>query len=198
MFEYLKTNQTNRAFSLIELLVAMFMFSLIITTVSAIFISDMRSQTRALATQRILDQTSYAVEFMSRALRMAAKELSVPSTCLSYGENYEVGSGGTSLKFINHLENDDCQRFFLDSSSGSGQLKYEKDSDGTPVIYDLTSNKLDITSLKFQLAGGTQGDDLQPRVTFSAEIKWKSPMVVGLPKMRIQTTISQRNLDIFY
>jgi len=36
-----------------------------------------------------------------------------------------------------------------------------------------------------------QGDDFQPRVTFSLNIKTKPEMA----KIRIQTTISQRNLD---
>jgi hypothetical protein len=44
--------------------------------------------------------------------------------------------------------------------------------------------------------GQDQADDLQPRVTFSLEVKKKN--VEDSPKSQIQTTVSQRNLDIEY
>ena len=134
---------------------------------------------------------------------MAKKELNDPGTCLSQkGLNYEIpveyqiGGNenlGTGLRFINVLENSDCQEFFLEN----GQLKYKRKIITAPPgeTLDLTSNKLEITSLKFKLEGKSQNDNLQPRVTIFLEVKGKGEIEAS-QKIKIQTTISQRNLDV--
>jgi prepilin-type N-terminal cleavage/methylation domain-containing protein len=169
----------NKGFTLIELLVTIAIFSIIIGAIIGIFISGVRQQRDALQNQVLLNQMSYVLEFMSRALRMASKESG--QGCLSQnGLNYELTRGGNGITFINVLENNDCQEFFLEA----GQLKYFKKSTGQ--ILPLTSAKFNITSLKFNLIGQGQNDDIQPRVTFSLEIG----------PLKFQTTVSQRNLDV--
>ena len=191
-----KKYQTQKGFTLVEMLVAVLLFSLIIGVISGLFISGIRGQRNALASQRLLDQTSYSLEYMSRALRMAKKQTSDLPLCISSnGLNYEIV--GSHLKFINHLEGDDCQEFFLDSDPGSPtyhQLMQIKGGETLP----LTSAKLEITSLRFSLSGQSQGDDLQPKVTVFLEIKGKGQQIAEQPLMKIQTTVSQRNLDITY
>lgn len=194
---------TKKGFTLIEMLVAVAIFSLLVGAISGLFISGIRLQRGALVSQEILNQTSYTLEYISRALRMAKKESG--EGCLSEaGLNYEIPGKyriekdknlGTGLRFINHLENDDCQEFFLEA----GQLKYKKkvESPGE-VTLDLTSKDLEITSLKFNLSGQSQDDNLQPRVTVFLDIKGKRVREEEQPKIKIQTTISQRNLDIRY
>ncbi len=202
-----KKYQVQRGFTLIEMMIAMFVFSLIVGSISGLFITGIRGQRSTLARQRLLDQTSYTLEYMSRALRMAMKQTSDLAPCLlenGNGFNYEIPSEyqiggnpklGTGLKFINNLEkdlDDQCQIFFLDSVSG--QLMQTKGG----VTLPLTSDKLKITSLKFFLSGESQTDNLQPRVTVFLEIKGKGQKIEEQPLMKIQTTISQRNLDIEY
>jgi hypothetical protein len=48
-----------------------------------------------------------------------------------------------------------------------------------------------ITALRFNLQGAPQGDGSQPRVTIFIEAETK-----GGKKLRFQTTISQRDLDV--
>ncbi len=169
----------NRGFTLVELLVAIAVFSIIIGAILGIFIAGVRQQRIALKTQALFDQASFGLEFMSRALRMASKELG--EGCLAqYGLNYELTRGGSGIKFLNTLEAKDCQEFFLEA----GQLKHFRQ--GTSQSLPLTSDKLQITSLNYNLLGQGQGDDIQPRATFFLEME-------GL---KIQTTITQRNLDV--
>lgn len=187
------------AFTLIEILITVAIFSIIIAAASGFFVSAIRVQRRVLATQELLDQTSYALEYMGRALRMAKKELG--DNCLSsWGLNYEIPGYwrlggdedlGKGIRFINALEGNDCQEFFL----ADGQLKYWKKSSGE--TFPLTSDKLKITSLKFKLKGKSQGDDLQPRVTIFLEVLGRG-REGEQPKIQIQTTVSQRNLDVPY
>ncbi len=178
----------KNGFTLIELMVAITLFAIVIGAVSGVFVSGLREQRRALASAELLDQTSYVLEYMSRALRMAKKEID-EGCLLNHGLNYEITPRG-GLRFINHLEEDDCQEFFLENN----QLMYWKQS--TNQTLPLTSENLEIVSLNFRLRGEDQADNLQPRVTISFNVR----AGVGdiRPYIIIQTTVSQRNLDILY
>lgn len=195
--------------TLIEIVVAIAVFFIIVAAAVGIFSSSVKIQKRALATQELLDQTSYVMEYMSRALRMATKELNCtnpldPATCdpsnppyclmnKGYGWNYETNPPDyNKIKFINHLQDNDCQEFFLDTTNH--RIKY-KTSEGE---FYLTSSNLQVESLQFALFGESQGDipPRQPQVTMFLKIKGRG--LTSRPELRIQTTISQRNLDITY
>ena len=60
----------------------------------------------------------------------------------------------------------------------------------------LTSDDLEVTELKFEISGASQGDTFQPKVTMLFEIKKRGAL--DSPTLRIQTTTSQRNLDVIY
>jgi prepilin-type N-terminal cleavage/methylation domain-containing protein len=179
----------KNGFTLIELLVSIAILSLSIGAITGIFIAGIRQQRIALVNQELLDQTSFALELMSRALRMAGKELAAPSCLSADGLNYELTRGGSGIKFINVLEGGDCQEFFFEA----GQLKYFKQA--TLQTLPLTSTKLAISSARFNVIGASQGDDIQPRVTLFLQVEGK---ISGVPKLKIQTTISQRNLDVVF
>lgn len=171
----------EKGITLVEMLVVIGIFSLIAGAISGPFLSGISSQRKILANQEILDQTSYVLEYMSRALRMAKKDQN--GTCIPAKTNYQKLANG--IKFLNY--NNECQQFYLEQS----QLKENK----AGTILPLTSNLIKVRSFRIQLSGETQTDNLQPRVTIFLEVegRGKNP-----PKIQIQTTISQRNLDVQY
>jgi len=186
------TNSTNKGVSLIEMLAAVAIFAITVGAISGIFISAIRTQRRILAIQELLDQTSYVLEYMGRALRMAKKDSS--GTCISAGNNYENVSGISSIRFINY--DGLCQEFF----SENNQLKEKKSSDNTaanlpPSGTPITSTKLTVNSIKFNPSGQSESDTLQPRVTIFLEIEGREA-AGSRPKIQIQTSISQRDLDV--
>ena len=170
----------NRGFTLVEMMVTVLIFSIVIGTVIGVFVSALQIQRYNLAYQQLLDQTSYAMEYMSRAIRMAVKDEGVG--CISSGLNYQSDASG--IKFVNYKSQ--CQEFLLEG----GQLKVEFDSGGK---IPLTSDDFNVTSLSFGISGESDEDNLQPRVTTFMEIQGKGSKLQ--PKVTIQTTISQRNLD---
>ena len=94
------------------------------------------------------------------------------------------------MRFINILENDDCQEFFLEG----GKLKQKKNNLADTV--DLTSDKIDVESFKIWLLGEEETDNTQPKVTLVLKIKSNEGREADRPSITIQTTISQRNLDV--
>ena len=168
----------KKGFTLIELLVSMTIFVIVMVSIIELFISGIKTQKKSLALQTLSDGTSYAVEYMSRAIRMAKKDLNT-------GCNFEnVGTNG--IRFLNYEKEE--QLFTLDND----QIKEKKD--GHPLTA-LTSDNFRVTKLSFGLSGRCQVDDLQPRVTISIEIQTKE---VDPQTLNIQTTISQRDLDVQY
>jgi type II secretory pathway component PulJ len=179
-------------YTLIEILVAVALFFIIAAGPTSFFIFSLRGQTRALASREIVDNSSYSLEYISRALRMAKKDLT--GNCIGIGTNYENPGGNIStIRLLNY--HDICQEFSL----VDGRLQERKSIDETYTNFEgflpLTSDDLEVTSLKFQLSGLGQDDDLQPRITMLLELIKKSQ-----PESKIitQTTVSQRNLDVVY
>ncbi|MBU4274233.1 type II secretion system GspH family protein [Patescibacteria group bacterium] len=178
----------GEGFTLIELIVVASIFSLVLFTATDLFISIFQQQRRTLNQQELLNQTSYAVEYISRAIRMAKKDDS--GFCLGTPNiSYALTRENTGVKFINHSNSDICQEFFWDSLTK--ELK-ESRYGGTPL--SLISDHLQVNYLSIELSGESGDDDLQPRVTISMEIQVKG--TGEQPKKQIQTTISQRNLDV--
>lgn len=190
----------RRGFTLIELLVSVAVFTLIISAAAGLLVNGLRAQRRALAYQELFDQISFAVEDISRSARMAKKELlNNPYNCLSArGFNYENTGGSTSkLRFIKYDYDagaDVCHEFFLES----GQIKeYRKNlATGMETTQPLTSTGLRVNSLSFILAGAGQGDNFQPTATLFLYVQSAGQQAAEVVSLKIQTSISQRNLDV--
>ncbi|XOB40315.1 MAG: PilW family protein [Candidatus Nealsonbacteria bacterium] len=203
-------SSSDRGYTLIEILVAAGIFFVVLAGPTGLLISSLRSQTRILGLREIIDNSSHVLEYMSRALRMAKKELNCdikydPTTCFclksnGYGFNYEKTDSrilagtvysGPGIKFNNYQEPPVCQEFFWDMNDN----RFKESKNGSVPI-PLTSDDLEITLLEFESFGEGQADDSQPRVTVFFDITKKGAL--DFPHTRIQTTISQRNLDVMY
>lgn len=191
----------QRAYTLIEVLISIAIFFIVVAGPTGLFIFSLKNQNRILGTREIVDNASHVFEYMSRALRMARKELNCtdrinPETCAclknsGYGFNYEITHNGKGIKFKTSQQPSVCQEFFWDTTDN--RLKETKNG-SDPIA--LTSDDLEVVSFKFKESGFTQDDNDQPRVVFFLEITKKSEVIS--PKIKIQTVISQRNLDVRY
>lgn len=206
--------QKSKGFTLVELVVVMAAFLLIIGVAISIFISIIQGQRRILAQNQLLNQSSYLIEYMSKGLRMARNDEA--GTCLIYadegsgetsfpGYNYlftkPVSNNYTGIKFINANSND-CQEFYLDSEDN--KIKELRNSINESDAMPLMSDKFNVNYFKATVNalpglqsdeeyGSFLGDFQQPRITIISGFS-----VVGdnsLPELKIQTTVSQRNLN---
>ncbi len=185
----------KKGYTLIELLVGISIFSLIAASVTGFFISALRAQRKILAVREIVDSASYVLDYMANAIRMAKKDdieiRGQTTNCLAgYKVNYQAPIGGSEIRFryYNPLTGaSECLRFFLESTTY--RLKEWRNG----IENYLSPNDLEITNLKFIVSGDTSGDTLQPKVTILLEIQKKNQPD---SRMAIQTTISQRDLDL--
>lgn len=176
------TGDREKGVTLLEILVALSVFSVVITGAINLFSSLIKYQKNLIDKAYVLSTLSYSAEYMSKALRMAQKDMA--GGCIGSGKNFLL-TAGPNIKFLN--SNNECQEFFLES----GAIKIKRQN----IVQSLTSANITIESLTFSVSGGDQTDFLQPKVSFSLKAK---ALNSALPSLIIQTTVSQRMLDIFY
>lgn len=201
--------ESGAGFTLIELIVATTVFLLVVGIAVAIFVSIIHHQRNILNEQQLLNQVSYAEEYMSKALRMA--KTADDDACVPEGYIYLLTRPNASLgyyeglKFINQSDNDACWEFFLESLDPEDPttpfvLKHIK-NEGEAI--PLMSGNLEIDFIRFSIngsdgsiaesgsfSGATTDDEIQPRATIILGIKASDAEKI------IQTTVSQRNLNI--
>lgn len=173
----------RKGFTLIEILMSVAIFSVIVTVLVSLFASAFKHQQESMASAYLLNNTSYITEYISRALRMAKKDLT--AACIPQNRNYELVGGDEHIRFLN--DDDECQEFFLDGNI----LKVDKpNKPGDPP--ELTPSNIIVERLKFVISGEPQDDNEQPKVTFSLKLTYQEQV------LEFQTTISQRDLDVQY
>jgi len=187
--------KNNLGFTLVEMMVVIGVLSIVIVGLIAIFVSAIQIQRYVASAYQLLDQSSYIMEYMTRAIRLAKKDLE--GNCItqynSYGYYDEINDSG--IKFTNKNEDGDCIGFFLDNTDK--RLKqYKKESGGgQAVISPLTSSAMEVSAFNVILAGESQETDQeQPKATIYLEIKVKG--AGSQPSIKLQTTVSMRDLDI--
>lgn len=214
---------SKKGFTLIELIVVIAVLLFVVGAAIGIFISIVKHQRRILDEQELLNQASYVLEHMSKALRMAGKESSL-ATCLvdSFGTPYPgynylltrpINGIYTGIKFINQSDINEvtglpvCQEFYLDNEDINNPVLKEI-KDNSPWVA-LTSDKFMVNSIRFGINGesglttgeiGARGDNnIQPRITIyldvQTKIKGDDGQIVQSAK-EIQTTVSQRDLNV--
>lgn len=189
-------NRIKNGYTLVEILVGIAIFALLVAGPTGLFISSLKSQNRILGLREVVDSSSYVLEYMSRALRMARKDLE--GNCVQGGDIYNYGfpvGQNTRIIFLNYQNI--CQQFALIDGY---RLKERKSTDGNKANFgqfmSLTSQRLSVDLLQFEIKGEAQADNLQPRVTILLEMTKRA--VSGFPEVKAQTTISQRDLDVHY
>ncbi len=191
----------SKGVTLIELIVAVGIFAIFISVIFGFFVVVIRIQKRVLAHQGLLDKTSYVLEYMSRALRMAVTQEADEdfTNCIPENANYEAI--GNTIRFLKYEKSPSeepifiCEQFFLDSDF---ILKEQKSTDKTPdnfgPVVNLTPPDIKIEDFKRIVYNDNPSvDDGQARVTILLKAKSNTS---GSPAINLQTSVSQRNPNV--
>jgi prepilin-type N-terminal cleavage/methylation domain-containing protein len=166
------TSSRRSGFTLVELLVAMTVFSIVIAIATGAFI-------RALRTQRQLVAFAAANSNVSLVLEQIAREIRV-------GRDFRQSSD-TEITFTNARGEEVTYSF---EASGTGSILR---SGGVAGPQQLTANIVDVRDLRFIL-NFSEDDDFYPaRVTIAIAV---APKEIGVSTsvVRVQTTVSARNI----
>jgi len=187
----MKRNDYNRGFTILEVLVSTALFSIMMTVALGALISLNNSNKKAQVTRVAMDNISFALENISRNLRVGT----------SYHCDYQVGtitapracpSGATSIAMESDkgsLSNPNDQLVYRLNNG-----KIERSTDSGSTFLQLTSDEIVIDSLSFLVTGAALNDQRQPRVTIYLTGTVTHKQTVQ-STFAIQTTVTQRLID---
>lgn len=186
----------KKGFTLVELLTSVAIFGFASAIVVGLLIYAINLQRAVIAQQKLLDEASFVMEYMARALKFAQKD--DLGSCIDYGKNYKVENlvGSYKNAKITFLYPDPhspdttiCRSFFLDEST----LRLKENRYGVGEDF-ITSPSIEVRDIKFKVQGDAPYN--QPRVTIMMVLKSKGTRPEEQSSIRLQTTVSQRDLNI--
>jgi len=168
-----KTLKPN-GFTLIELMVSVFMFSILMIVVESAFVSSLDMQRRAFSIQQSEENANFMLESMAKEIRVS-KVSGPDSDC-------QISPAAT-LNIVHPVNGNVTY-----SLSGTA---IHRTVNGQDTI--ISSNTIQFTRLRFCVSGSALKDNKQPRVTILASVR--SASLLQQVSIDIQTTLSQRPLS---
>jgi len=178
-------------FTLVEAMVSVAIFAILMVSATDIFLSIVRSQRNTLSSKNAQEAVNYALEIMSKELRMAKVD---DGYCEAAQKVYAVfdengqpveSEDGPTIKFRNY--EDKCVVYELDNPSG--RLKVTRDGSWAY----MTPANITISNLSFYI----QHSDIQigqPIITVRFILSYFNSEA-GQQTMQVQTSISSRSYE---
>ncbi|MBI2587953.1 prepilin-type N-terminal cleavage/methylation domain-containing protein [Candidatus Azambacteria bacterium] len=157
-------------FTLLEMLVSIGIFALFIGLGAGLFLSVLRGERHAAAFRAVQENIRFSMETMAREMRT--------------GKGFSML--GSELSFTN--ARGESVRYRLRGGA------IERSSDGGLSFGRMTSDRVNVATFAFRLAGEAKSDQKQPRFTMLIDAK-ATDKRVSIPSLHLQTTITQREID---
>jgi prepilin-type N-terminal cleavage/methylation domain-containing protein len=184
---YLKT---KRGFTLIEIMVATSIFMIIMLMAMGALVTTSDTAKKSQALRTAMDNVSFAMESMTRTLRMGQDYLcvnsgagvSLPLSTLTTADCDLSSSGGGAIVFKPAQHTSQDTAFMI---SGSTLQRC------SPGCVDITSPEVSIEDLRFYVRGSDLDDSIQPSIYIT--IKGVVTIKGEDSTFAIQTSVSQRS-----
>jgi len=171
--DFMRSHVAQQGFTMIELLVSMVLFVTIVSIVSGIFITSIRTEKQIVALIAANDNTFQALEQMSRAIRVG-RSFNIPSL--------------TELDFLNPQGERVHYRYngsAIEQTIGDASLDWKK----------FTADNVNIGRFEIRSRGEGSNDGEPTRITLILSVGAKGAPNVENIFTHIQTTTTVRNLD---
>lgn len=179
----------NRGFTLIELMVATSIFSMVMLASLGALFTLLGASKDSRATHTAMDNVNFALESMTRSIRMGSKYYCEPGGILleDIGEGKDCPNGGTAISFLPQGEESKTVDYVLKVDGSRGTIQR---CVATKGCVQVISDAVNVTDLKFYVTG-VEDSKKQPGVfvKLEGEVTVKEKDIPFL----IQTFINQRN-----
>ncbi len=203
--KYMKNfNHKNKGFTLIEIMVSISIFMIIMLIALGALITFSDTAKKAQALRSAMDNVNFAMENMTRSLRMGTNYICSSSSVFSVSDyastsNHHdctlAGDGGSAVAFTSALATDQNSRDtgYVVAPRNDGSNTYVLKQCNLNSCVDLVSHDVDVKVLRFFVNGSNLNDHIQP----SVYILMKGTVIVkGVPtEFSIQTIASQRSVE---
>jgi prepilin-type N-terminal cleavage/methylation domain-containing protein len=197
--KFFSYQKKNTGFTLIEMLVALSLFTIVVTIAVGAFLSLIGASKGVQSEQSVMTTLTFVLDSMTREIR-TGNNYYCTSGNFSSQETYVAGNdcenGSTGISFVeagSSITGSGATRIaYYYDSSGDGSILRRV---GTGPAESIVSEGIAINNAQFFVTGtdrlGAGTDTLQPTVTIILEARDDTGATTTL-----QTTVTQRELDI--
>jgi len=196
-----KDRKKENGYTMVETLVSIAIFSLLSVGIVNTFVSAVKTQSRILQNQTLMEQANYTLDYMSKALRMAITDETGACTG-NIGYNYGVEANQiTFLSYDKKAEEYRCRRFSFANDAINESKSTNTTFNGLQTAVPVTSSKVKVSNLSIVVTGdyidgeGVQ-DNKQPKVVIMIKMGPAYQTMAADLEITVQTSISQRQLDV--
>lgn len=202
-------NPSERGFTLIETMVALVIFSFVVSAVISLVTVGLEANRRSRTEVLVFSNLNAAIQSMARTIRVGtyyyctnnvgARGNALQSGSLPRTQDCGPGSAGALFAFessrgdLFDIDDQVVYRFIAPSGPAPGRI--ERSIDAGYNYVPLTSSQLNISDMRFNVVGSTPGDSQQPRILI--RIIGEANLGHGSYKQfNVQTTVTQRLIDL--
>lgn len=177
----------KKGFTLMEITIAASIFAVVVLIAADMFKLIMDGQRNVLAAKNTQESMRYALEVISREIRMAQKDVGGAGQCpnVANGKVYDYNNNDHSLNFKNTYG--ECVIY---SQVNNSRFQIKRDDGINPASQGyITPDNIIISNLQFTVNDTSPN---QPKVTIEMDVEFKTDKATDKSKMKLQTTISSR------
>ena len=193
-------SNVSKGFSFVEMIVAIFIFALVVTASSGVFVKMIKSYKSAREIQRDLEDAQYAMNLMAKTIRTS-------SIISCYNGSWDLSCGGANITAIRIFDYSQTQGCIQYEFSGN-KLKYISNTPPTPgdknscatwvpmidlVSYFISNAQFDVKRSFPDPDGGGPLTGQVGKATISMQVCPASGCPAGTDKAIIQTSVSLRD-----
>ena len=188
--------KARRAFTLIEMMVAVSIFSIVMLIGVGSLLSLVQTNRRAQAINSVMNNLNAAVESMTRTMRVgtAYRCETTAGQPTQFTPQDCPATGGILLAFESATGDTTNPNDQVIYRLNGTQLERSLQSGASNSWVALTSPEVSIDSFNFYVVGAPSGDGIQPRVLM--RIRGSAQVPGGVTTFTVQSSVVQRLLDI--
>jgi prepilin-type N-terminal cleavage/methylation domain-containing protein len=192
----IKNQQKNKGFTLVELMVATFIFTAIMLASMGALLVTINSARQARALRTSMDNINFAMESMTRSIRMGTNYVCAEEIDMVNNPTLTVDcpEGGTAMAFIPQKPDPKLFRVgykLTKRLDGSETYTLERGDGATNTWVEIVAPEVNIEKLNFFVNGSDPQDQVQASVYII--IKGEITIKGVSTGFAIQTMASQRN-----
>jgi len=181
------------AFTLIEVLISVTLFSVIVLAVTSLFKLSIDAQRNSIATQNVQESLKYFLEVTAKEIRMAQRNsgpcFMFPADKVFHKMTFNVGGSPYDQLFFKNYYGE-CVVYSIDlDSAGNKRFKISRIKNGVTVSGFISPAKINISKLNFSLSQNTSTG--QPMVTINLRANYMGNQAEE-SEIVLQTSLTSR------